>query len=120
MVLATMKEASGRRSVQSKSGKAITNLALPPEERKLRTTFKHNAYTDLGQSFSQNATMRGGRNAQQLNTSTTSYEAAKAYDLLPGIQSATRLHGSFDQSDPSLERQMRTKSKWELVCSRKE
>ena len=42
-----MKEASGRRSVQSKSSKAINNLSLPPEERKLRTTFKHTAYADM-------------------------------------------------------------------------
>ena len=94
-----MKEASGRRSIQSKSGKAITNLALPPEERKLRTTFKQNAYGDLSQSFSNNVTLRGRNASQQLNASTTSYEAAKAYDLLPGIQSASRLDSTYDQGD---------------------
>ena len=46
MVLHTMKEASGRRSMQSKSSKTLTNLSLPLEERKLRSAYRQSAYTD--------------------------------------------------------------------------
>ena len=43
-VLATVKDSKGRRSIQSKAGRAFSNLALPAEERKLRTAYKANPY----------------------------------------------------------------------------
>ena len=41
-----MKEASGRRSMQSKSSKNLNNLSLPLEERKLRSAYRQSAYND--------------------------------------------------------------------------
>lgn len=63
-----------------------------------------------------------GRNAIMYATS-SSTEPARAYDLMPPIQNKTIFttnHQSPDHSDHSLERQSKTKSRWELVCNRKE
>ena len=40
MVLSSMKEATGRRSVQSKSSNVLKNLSLPQEERILRSAYR--------------------------------------------------------------------------------
>lgn len=87
MVLSQMKEASGRRSVQSKSSNVLKNLSLPQEERILRSAYRgQNAYADLNTSqLWHSAAKRNMGHSMNISGQQSITDPARAYDMMPPI-----------------------------------
>ena len=95
MVLASMKEATGRRSVQSKSSNVLKNLSLPQEERILRSAYRHNnAYGDMSVSQLWQSSV-AKRNLGHSVAASGTTDPARAYDMMPPIQHGMRNYGQY-------------------------
>ena len=126
MVLSHMKEASGRRSVQSKSSNVLKNLSLPQEERILRSAYRgQNAYADLNTSqLWHSAAKRNMGHSMNISGQQSVTDPARAYDMMPPIGLSNKYGGHSASVSPdlndSMDKSIKARARFEFVCSRKE